>query len=420
MPPRAASRRSLQDDRGTVAVIFAVMLTGVFGITGLAITFVAASHEKSAHQAALDAAVLAGANASPGATNDQRLIIAKASFDANLKKSGFVAASSTEFSSTTSAPVFSVVDETVTGTATVAVKNYFSGFVGSSTLPLSLRSAARVSGSDPVCVLALDSSSPQAVEIYGTAQFTARNCAVQANSTDGSGMRQYGSATGRARRFGVNGGYSGSGFTPLPITGVPPTADPYASIPFPATGPCVDIASKLQNTPAVLEPGTYCGGIRIMANSQIIMQPGVYVMLDGPFRIDSQSTVRGTDVVIAFKGFDTSLYLGSGADVQLTSPSSGTYMNIQFLQDKNSSPDRWVTMMGDIKLSFDGVMYFPTQHIWIGGGSIISARSPTYIVVAKKLWFQDNSVTDVWQENARNLSVPETQVSIEASASLTE
>lgn len=182
----------------------------------------------------------------------------------------------------------------------------------------------------------------------------------------------------------------------------------------------MDIASKLQNTPAVLEPGTYCGGIRIMANSQIIMQPGVYVMLDGPFRIDSQSTVRGTDVVIAFKGFDTSLYLGSGADVQLTSPSSGTYMNIQFLQDKDSSPDRWVTMMGDIKLSFDGVMYFPTQHVWIGGGSIISARSPTYIVVAKKLWFQDNSITDVWQENARNLSVPETQASIEASASLTE
>jgi hypothetical protein len=136
------------------------------------------------------------------------------------------------------------------------------------------------------------------------------------------------------------------------------------------------------------------------------MNPGVYVMKDGPFRIDSNSTVTGRDVVIAFTGVDSTLYLGSGAIVDLTSPTTGTYKNIQFFQDMASSTDAWATMLGDIKLTFDGVMYFPTQDVWIGGGSIITAKSPSYIFVAEKLWFQDNTIIDVWQENSRNIDVP--------------
>lgn len=148
------------------------------------------------------------------------------------------------------------------------------------------------------------------------------------------------------------------------------------------------------------------------------MEPGVYLMQDGPFRIDSNSTVDGSEVVIAFAGADSSLYLGSGAIVNLTSPVSGPYKNIQFLQDKNSSADQWVTMMGDIKLTFDGVMYFPTQDVWIGGGSTVQAKSPSYIFVAEKLWFQDNSIIEVWQENARNLDVDQPSATMQSTPAL--
>ncbi len=170
----------------------------------------------------------------------------------------------------------------------------------------------------------------------------------------------------------------------------------------------------------MLDPGTYCDGIRIMANSTIIMNPGVYVMKDGPFRIDSNSTVQGDQVVIAFTGIDSTLYLGSGAIVNLTSPVSGPYMNIQFFQDKLSSTDAWVTMMGNITLTFDGVMYFPTQDVWIGGGSIINAKSPSYIFVTEKMWFQDNSVIEVWQENSRGLDIPAPSPTIMRGAQLTK
>ncbi len=393
------------DRRGTVTVTAAVLATVVLATVGVAISYSTALHEKTKRQEALDAAVLAGAILTD-ATDEERIAAAQRTFTANLDAGGFAIGSSTSIDVVSNGAAFLVQNSVVSGRSEAQVRNFFSGIVGSDVVTVGVESAAAVSRSDPVCVLSLDDVSAQGIEIYGTAQFTARNCAAQANSADGEGLKQYGGAVARARQFGVNGGYSGTGFYPRPTTGVPKIIDPFAAIPVPAIGPCVDIASKLIHTPAILEPGTYCGGIRIMANSQIIMQPGVYLMLDGPFRIDSNSTVDGDEVVIAFTGVDSTLYLGSGAIVNLTSPVSGPYTNIQFFQDPASSADQWVRMMGNIKLTFDGVMYFPTQDVWIGGGSVIEAKSPSYIFVTEKLWFQDNSVIDVWQENSRGLDVP--------------
>lgn len=399
------SPRPLIDNcSGSVLVASALMMTVLMGIIGLGVTFSLAVHERSDQQDALDAAVLAGA-AMKSDSDQARIALAGEIFAANLQKSSLSKNSSSQFLSKSLAPQFVMTDQTLIGKAEVDVVNHFAGIIGTESLKVQVESAARVASSEPICVLSLDKISPRGMEIYGTARFVARNCAAQANSADGAGMKTYGNATATARKFGVKGGYSGTGFQPAPITGVQEIVDPYASVPIPASGPCVDIASKLQHTPAVLVPGTYCGGIRIMANSQIIMMPGEYLMLDGPFRVDSNSTVTGSEVVIAFKGDDSTLYLGSGAIVDLTSPVSGTYQNIQFLQDKASSVDEWATIIGNVKLKFDGVMYFPTQDVWIAGGSTIEAKSPTYIFVAEKLWFQDNSIIDVWQENSRSLNI---------------
>lgn len=417
---RTTRRNFAKDRSGTIAVTGALSMAALLASIGMAITYASAAHEKSMHQKALDAAVLAGASASASATDVERIALAQRIFDANLTKSAGSTSNPPSIQTAAAAPNFNVQHQIVTGRSSTEVKNFFSGIIGNATVPVVAESAAQSAISAPVCVLALDRSNPQGFEVFGTAQFTARNCAAQSNSGDGLGMRQYGSGIGKARQFGVTGGFSGEGFVPRPVAGVAPLADPYALLPVPAAGACVDIAAKLQHTPAILTPGTYCGGIRIMAGSTIIMQPGVYLMQDGPFRIDSNSTVTGQEVVIAFTGTNSTLYLGSGAVVNLTSPVSGPYTNIQFFQDRLSNVDGWVTMLGDIRLTFDGVMYFPTQHVWISGGSTIEAKSPTYIFVAEKLWFQDNSIVEVWQENSRNLDVAETAGHMVVGAHLTK
>lgn len=166
-----------------------------------------------------------------------------------------------------------------------------------------------------------------------------------------------------------------------------------------------------------LTPGTYCGGLTVKASAVATMNPGVYIFLDGPLSIDSQAQVRGKEVMLAFLGPTSSLNLYSGAVLDVTSPTSGTYANIQFFGDRNTyalpggnganGNNAWFTVIGDFRLTYDGVMYVPTFHVWLAGGSIVSGKSPNYLAIGKKLWFQDNTQVTLSQVNTRGLTVPE-------------
>lgn len=68
---------------GSVAIVFSLMIFGLFGVVGLSIDFSRSSQVKSGLQAAADAAALAGARTV--GTPAQREAAAKAMFDANMK-----------------------------------------------------------------------------------------------------------------------------------------------------------------------------------------------------------------------------------------------------------------------------------------------------------------------------------------------
>jgi hypothetical protein len=202
-------------------------------------------------------------------------------------------------------------------------------------------------------------------------------------------MKQYGSkSNGRAGQFGVTGGFGGTNWSPQPMVEVEPVDDPYAHLPVPIPGPCVDVASKLMQANVTLEPGTYCGGLDIKADSNVTLSPGIYIMKDGQFNVNSGARVRGEEVMIAFVGADSYLHLLSQADVKLTSPKTGTYKNMQFMSDrvlsKSKHGEEWTTILGGAKLEFDGVLYLPEQQFWASGNAqetIISGYSPSMIMV---------------------------------------
>ena len=109
------------------------------------------------------------------------------------------------------------------------------------------------------------------------------------------------------------------------------------------------------------------------------------------------------------------MYLYSGGSLTVTSPVSGIYKNIQFFGDREvyhgpgsngaNGANLWFTVIGDSRLSYDGVLYAPSFHIWMAGGSIVEAKSPSYLAVAKKLWFQDNTQVRFVRANTRGLDV---------------
>jgi hypothetical protein len=311
---------------------------------------------------------------------------------------------------------FTVTSTSVHGDVVYYMTSPFLGIFNQANLEVRVSSAARRRYGAPVCVLGLDPTEEATMDFNGRASLEVDNCATQANSISGAGLHQAGSPSMKAQEIGVTGGYVGTDYSPPPITSTIPLADPYASLPVPQTGPCHPLSgAKLQQQTITLSPGTYCGGLDIKASSVVTLEPGIYVFKDGPLTIDSQSQVEGREVLLAFLGNSSTLSLIGGGSLTVTSPTSGTYANIQFFGDRSTyavpgenganGNNLWFAVIGDSHLTYDGVLYAPSFHVWMAGGSIIEGKSPNYLAIAKKLWFQDNTHVHFTQINTRGLEV---------------
>ena len=396
--------RFMGDDGGNVVITAAIVFVFLAGAVGAAVSYSAASATRANMQAALDAAVLAGTVASD--TGQDQIVTANNVFQSNLGR--FAQNSTTQIGAT-----FKVDGLVLSGVATGSVKNPFGDVIGSKIIPVNVTSAA-TKQTTPVCVLGLNGLDNGSFDINGSkAVFNAVDCAVQANTTSKTGMTEEGSPTANAKKFGVSGGHKGDTFSPPPSDGSAKVADPYASLPFPYYDSCPQNSKMLEikdSTP--LKQGTYCGGIHVFGDSTTVtLEKGIYVMVDGPFWTDASSVVTGDQVMIAFTGKGATLQLWGDSSVTLTSPISGTYMNMQFMQDNNdpNTHGLWVSLGGNgggsAKLQYDGVAYFPTQNFWAFGNSVVNANSPSVAILADKVWTQGSATVNVTNNNPRNLSV---------------
>ena len=86
--------------------------------------------------------------------------------------------------------------------------------------------------------------------------------------------------------------------------------------------------------------------------------------------------------------------ISGGATANLSAPSSGTYSNLLFFQDRTrGTTSIQNTISGGSTANFSGVLYFPTTMLTYSGGS--STSIPSVAIVADKLtvsassWLQD-------------------------------
>jgi Flp pilus assembly protein TadG len=78
-----AFRRLLRNDSGNTAIVYALSAIPLMLAVGAGIDFVRFADARTHLQSALDAAALAGA-AAAGKTDDERVAIAEAAFEANM------------------------------------------------------------------------------------------------------------------------------------------------------------------------------------------------------------------------------------------------------------------------------------------------------------------------------------------------
>jgi len=171
----------------------------------------------------------------------------------------------------------------------------------------------------------------------------------------GDAFDVFGSGQIHAQSINVVGGWETHGpcdaayLSPAPLVNQPIIPDPLAGLAYPDPSAQVtrygspSTQSKLiiSGGTTTIQPGTYWGGIQIKSSANVTMAPGLYVMAGGGFEASGGATLTGNGVTI----FNTS---SSGtanfkkvkltaSNVVLSPMTSGPYSNLLIFNNRNNS-----------------------------------------------------------------------------------
>ncbi len=186
-----------------------------------------------------------------------------------------------------------------------------------------------------------------------------------------------------------DGGYDevGSGsFTPTPLPIRRRIDDPLASLTPPdliALGKSPDSGGPANNPKTkkltagthTLHPGVYYGGIEITSSPTVTLEPGIYVMAGGGFKIGGSASVSGIGITV-YNTFDPQKPTGDGAcaeialagtaNFNLQAPTVDPYKNILFWQDRACTNEMSLEGNGDY---LGGIIYAPTANVKLSGSA---------------------------------------------------
>lgn len=251
-------------------------------------------------------------------------------------------------------------------------------------------SAAVASGSVNVCVIGLDTAAEATIGLNSNAVMTAAGCAVYSNSTAGTGLESKSNSVLTASLACSAGGYSGSArnFRGSVVSDCPPVADPLAGRPLPAMpGSCTyGGLYEVKDKTTTINPGLYCGGLLIDGNADVTMKPGVYVIRDGSFTVNSNSVVNGTGVTLVFTGGNPGIgfEFKSNVEVNLEAPESGETAGILVYQDR-SAPVTEFRIESNFTRNLLGTLYMPNGHFIVNADNKVADQSAYTAIVARTI-----------------------------------
>jgi len=362
--------RFLRNRDAGVAPMLALLALPLFGFAGAAVDFSRASSMRSSMQAALDASALIMAKSAKNADANQLNADASQYFSANFKKSELQNLNTTATSSSTSSGY------SATLTASGSIPARFMGLFGFANLNISVHSTALSYADGLGCVLSLNAPASGAVTGQGSTGVVLNGCSMYDNSDHPtSALVAGGSAQLTAYSVGVVGKLTGTEniTTTMGVrTGVSPINDPYAGSYFPAFGGCTDNNFTGKNT-VTINPGVYCGGMKINAGAVVTLNAGIYYLDGGDLTVNGGGTLQGTGVTLVFtsknrNGFATASINGN-AIVNLTPPTTGGTAGIVVFGDRRIPEGTEFKFNGGANQYLGGAIYVPTGAVDFAGGA---------------------------------------------------
>lgn len=250
---------------------------------------------------------------------------------------------------------------------------YFTSyFIGSP--QITVHAKAHATGQSSICIIVQSPSQNEAFFLGGASRISASGCSAYSNSTSTKGISVKDTSTLVSQLACSAGGFNGKpgNFSPLPITDCPTIADPLASraqlVDNHLGAPACDFQQlKLRQVSQTLRPGTYCGGIDIKQQSQITLQPGIYIIKDGKLKIDQGSSIKGDKVAFVFMGAGATLDFKNDSKVSLSAPESGPMAGILIYAQPTSKPLRDFKLESKDAEKLIGTVYLPSDKLVIGG-----------------------------------------------------
>src|SRR5262245_27621337 len=249
---RLRTARFIDDEAAGTMTIFALTLPVVIAAAGAAVDYSRAASTRTKMQAAADSAALASARELQLARMDASRITAIANNVVNSTLQNVATKVDVDFKAMT---------------VKVDLEKQYKPFIlVSSATQLHASATAKMSGSMPLCLLALDRAAPETVGLKMSARLTAPGCLVQSNSKNIFGMLSQFNAVLKAGMICSSGGIVLTvlaNYSPAPNTDCPVLADPLSSRAEPPIGGCNYTNKVVDGISATLLPGVYCGGLRL-------------------------------------------------------------------------------------------------------------------------------------------------------------
>ncbi|WP_424360483.1 TadE/TadG family type IV pilus assembly protein [Methylocystis parvus] len=371
------SRSSFRSDAsGTVGIIFGLSFIPTMLVMGVALDYRNAVTLRSRLQAAVDSASLAVAASDPSLTQTARQQIAQNIVAAKLGPAAdryAVAVTETE-------PSNNRYQVSAVGTVSTTVMR-FAHFDNISVSASSTASAATTMAGGGGCVLSLDDSAVNSIWYNGHADVVLHNCNIYGNSASSQALDVSGSANLWANMISVHGHVQGESkivATQGVLEGQPRTLDPYADVPLPAFSGC-DHTNYATSTDDHLQPGVYCNGFAVNSTAEVELDPGLYVIDGGAFKINGQAELKGEKVTIVFTsssgGNWPTMTINGGAQVNLKAPNAqdaaatGGIAGIVFYGDRAMPAGQSFKLNGGSTQTLTGAVYLPEAAVTFAGGA---------------------------------------------------
>jgi Flp pilus assembly protein TadG len=351
---RLRLKRFAGNRNGGVAILFALSSAVILLAVGIAVDYSLAVSTRDKMQAALDAAVLAGAEASPA--------------NAITVATNYFASDAPSIAATVT-PAFSFNNSgAFTGSATYNMPTLFGGVAGASTLGVTVLATASPSSSssttsNSVCILLLSPTASQSLLANSGANISGPKCEIDVSSTANPVAIFNSGVDINVEKVCLQGAnYIKNGGTVTNLSAACSTAsNPYVGkLPAPPSTTCTNSNGNYNGGTVNLTPGVYCGWFNFNSAPTVNFAPGVYVIQGGGWNVDG-GTWTGSGVTFYFADSSYIQY-NSGMNLTLNAPTTGTYAGILFYEKDGLSNSNFV-FDDSVAETMTGLIYLPSRNI---------------------------------------------------------